>query len=103
LPLLPEFNQGLGRGNAANSIAISNNNGQIVIKALQDGVNYVIQGELKEETLEATKFIITDAGKTTEVEKFDKVPAKYRPAVEELIKSVKAASLRGREVSRVVG
>jgi hypothetical protein len=85
--------EGDGRGRVGNSVMYSVVNGQIVIKALQDDVQYVITGERKDDAIEPSKIVITDGNKKTEVEKLDKVPEEYRRTVDELLKGFKGRKL----------
>ncbi len=81
--------EGRGRGRVGNSVSYSIVNGQAVIKAVQDGVQYVIQGERKDDGIEATKITITEGEKKTEYEKLDKVPEEQRRVVDDLLKGIK--------------
>lgn len=84
--------QGFG-GRNGNSVSYTINNGQLTIKATQDGVTYEINAQRTGEEIEVSKVVITDGNKTTEAEKMDKVPEQYRPTVEKLLKGI---SLRNR-------
>lgn len=79
---------GNGRLNSISSMSVSDVNGQVTIKALQDGINYEIRGERNGAEVTIKNMIITDGDKKTEAEKLDKVPEEFRPTVERLIKSL---------------
>jgi serine protease Do len=69
-----------------NSVSYSAINGQLIIKAVQDNVIYVIQGQRNGDETEVSRIVITDGTKMFDAEKLDKVPEKYRPVVERLLK-----------------
>lgn len=75
-----------GRLRGANSVSYSVINGQLTINATQDNVIYVIQGQRNGDETEVTRIVVTDGDKMLEAEKLDKVPEKYRPIVERLLK-----------------
>lgn len=94
--VLPELNpvpRPENRGKAGNSVSYSVNNGQVVIKAWQDGVQFVIYGEPKEDAFVTSRIVITDGEKKTDVEKFERVPEEYKRAVEELLKGIKGRKI----------
>ena len=68
-----------------NTMSFSVNNGDFTIKAIQDGVDYQITGTQDGVNRVVNKVVITDAGKTVEAERIDKVPEAYRPTVEKLV------------------
>jgi serine protease Do len=72
-----------------NSVMYSIVNGQVVIKALQDGIQYTIYGDRKDDGIEPSRIVIADGDKKTETEKLEKVPEQYRRVVEELLKGFK--------------
>jgi len=75
-----------GRLQGGNSVSYSVINGQLTIKAVQDNVTYVIQGQRNGGETEVRRIVITDGEKMFDAEKLDKVPEKYRPVVERLLK-----------------
>ncbi|HEV3387335.1 MAG TPA: PDZ domain-containing protein [Gemmata sp.] len=72
-----------------NSVTYSIVNGQVVIKAVQDGIQYTIYGDRKDDAIEPSRIVIADGDKKTETEKLEKVPEEYRRVVEELLKGFK--------------
>lgn len=85
--------RGKGAGDAnneriqtGNSVAYSVINGQLTIKAFQDGVIYIITGQRDGAETDVSKIVIRDGDKKIEAEKVDKVPEQYRPVVERLLK-----------------
>jgi serine protease Do len=87
--------RGDDRGRADNSVMYSVTNGQIVIRVVQEGIQYVIQGDTKDDSIEPSRITVIDGDKKTDVEKLDKVPEEYRRTVDELINGFK-----GRKPSR---
>lgn len=85
-----EFGDGRLQPRGGNSVAVSNVNGQLTIKAVQNGVTYEIQGRQAGENIEVSKVQIADGEKKVEAATVDKVPDDYRPMVERLLKSAKA-------------
>jgi hypothetical protein len=75
----------IGGGNF-NMTAITVSNGNYTIRARRGDVNYTITGQTGAK--EGLKVLVRDGGKTVEAEDVKKVPEKYRPAVEELLKMV---------------
>jgi hypothetical protein len=49
-------------------------------------VTYAIQGQRNGDETEVSRIVITDGDKMFDAEKLDKVPEKYRPIVERLLK-----------------
>jgi serine protease Do len=88
-PQKPERRVAEGGDVRGNSVMYSIVNGQVVIKALQDGIQYTIYGDRKDDTIEPSRIVITDGEKKTETEKLEKVPEEYRRVVEELLKGFK--------------
>jgi serine protease Do len=92
LPPLLELNKpaprpgGRGAIEGRNPVSYTVANGQLTIKAVQDGVNYAIVGQPDGNDIEVSKIIVTDGDKKIEVEKLDKVPEQYRQVVERLLK-----------------
>jgi hypothetical protein len=87
-----------GRGNIerdfnGNTTLFTEENGQVVIKSSQNDVTYVISGQRKGEVIEPSKITITDGETKTTAESVDKVPAKYRPVVEMLLKGGQGSRL----------
>jgi hypothetical protein len=76
-----------GRGGNAMSITLSGN--EFTIKATQEGVQYVIQGAIGDESTILDKVTITDGDKKpVEAKTLKDVPKEYQPAVEKLLKSI---------------
>ncbi|MCI0703987.1 MAG: hypothetical protein L0241_23255 [Planctomycetia bacterium] len=73
-------NSGMG----AMSITISG--GNFTIKAKQGDVTYSVTGSIADP--DVLKIVIQDGEKKIEAEELKKVPEKYRPAVERLLKSI---------------
>jgi hypothetical protein len=72
-----------------NSFSASNVNGQVTIKALQDGVSYLISGRKGSDGLVVDRVTITDGDKKpVEVASLKDVPKEYQTAVEKLIERV---------------
>jgi hypothetical protein len=82
----PPAVKGRAQGQGGNSVSYSAVNGEITIKAVQDGVQYAISGKRNGEENELTKVIITDGDKKVEAESLDKVPEPYKAVVERLMK-----------------
>ena len=76
------------RRNTVN-IAVSENNGQITIKANQNAVNYAIEGKRNGNNIEVSKIVITDGAKRTIYTKIENVPEEYRSFVERALKNAR--------------
>jgi hypothetical protein len=77
-----------GRGQGRTSMAVSDVNGQITLKAVSDGVQYVIHAERNADKVDFKSATITNGDKKTEADSLDKVPAEYRPAVDRFLKGL---------------
>lgn len=77
-----------GRGRAGDTISVSLSNDAFTIKATQAGVNYLITGKTGPDGAVAEKVSIKDGNEATESQEIGKVPEKYRPTVEKLLKLV---------------
>jgi serine protease Do len=81
----------VGPNGCVNSFSVSNTNGQLTIKAMQDGVAYLITGTKGNDGLAVDKVTITDGDKKpVEVASLKDVPKEYQPAVEQFIKKAEA-------------
>jgi serine protease Do len=81
----------------ANTTFFSEQNGQVIIKATQNGVQYNITGQRKDDnSIDANKIAITDGDAKINAESLEKVPDKYRPVVERLLKSGQRRNIRER-------
>ncbi|HVL14452.1 MAG TPA: hypothetical protein VM529_17905 [Gemmata sp.] len=76
-----------GRGGRATTITLTGN--EFVIKALQDGVQYVVEGTIGEDGPVVEEVSITEGDKKpVEFKSLKDVPDAHRPAVEKLLKTV---------------
>jgi serine protease Do len=83
---------------ATNSVAVSDVNGQVTIKAVQEGVNYVITGTRRDDGLAVEKVTITDGDKkSVEVASLKDVPKEYEATVQKLIQSAAKVKPRQRD------
>jgi len=82
LPLNPKA---MEKGNSA---AVSIKDGAFTIDATQDGAGYVITGKVGSAGVTAEKVTIKSGDETVEAAGLQKVPDKYRPTVERLLKLV---------------
>jgi len=73
-------------GGRGNSVSVSNVNGNIIIKASQDGVTYSITSPVAADGTKTFKILVTDGDKKVEAEDVAKLPEEYRPTVEKLLK-----------------
>ena len=74
-----------------NSFSVNNTNGQVTIKAMQDGIVYLITGTKGNDGLAVEKVTITDGDKKpVEVASLKDVPKEYLPTVEQFIKKAEA-------------
>ena len=81
-----------------NSMSVTNVNGQVTIKARQDGVNYIITGTQGDAGFTLDKVTITDGDKKpVEVKSVKDVPKEYKEAVDKLLKSVSPAKPKQRD------
>jgi len=71
-----------------NSVSVSVSNDTFTIKAMQDGVSYLVTGKMEANGVTAEKVSIKDGDDVIEAAGIDKVPEKYRPTVEKLLKLV---------------
>jgi len=85
LPLNPKA---LGNGRAGNTAAVSIKDGAFTIDATQDGVGYVITGKVGADGATAEKVSIKSGDEAVEAAGLEKVPDKYRPTVDRLLKLV---------------
>jgi hypothetical protein len=94
LPLFPNpFADGAG-----NSVSVSNVNGQVTIKARQDGIDYLITGTQGDDGLAVDKVSIKDGDKPpVEVKSLKDVPKDYQPMVEKLIGNARPPKPRVRD------
>lgn len=76
----------IGGGNF-NSTAVTISNNRFTIRARRDNVNYTITSPAQAK--DTLRIVIRDGEKMVEATEVKKVPEKYRPAVEELLKMVK--------------
>ncbi len=77
-----------------NTMSFSLNNGEFTIKAIQNGIDYVITGTQDGANRVINKVTITDAGKTVEAATLDKVPEAYRGTVEKLVNNNRVVKSR---------
>jgi hypothetical protein len=75
-----------GAGGNFNMTSVTVTNGNFTIRARKGDVNYTITGQAGAK--EGPKVVVRDGEKTVEAEDVKKLPEKYRPAVEELLKLV---------------
>ncbi len=85
---LPTNPKALENNKAGDSVSVSINNGKFVVKATQSGVDFVITGQVGTDGATADKVTIKSGDETIEAASLDKVPEKYRPTVEKLLKNV---------------
>jgi hypothetical protein len=86
----PDFGNRIVIGGAGGNFkmtAITISNGNFTIRATRDDVSYTITGEVAAPN--AVKITVRDGEKKVEAEDVKKLPQKYRPAVEELLKMVR--------------
>jgi hypothetical protein len=86
----PDFGNRIVIGGAGGNFkmtAITISNGNFTIRATRDEVSYTITGEVGAPA--AVKIVVRDGEKKVEAEDVKKLPEKYRPAVEELLKMVR--------------
>jgi hypothetical protein len=76
-------------GRAFNSVSVSQSNGEFTIKAVQNGVNYVVTGTSGDGMPVVDKVTITDGDKKpVEAASVKDVPENYRATVEKLVQSL---------------
>ena len=81
-----------------NSMSVTNVNGQVTIKARQDGVNYLMTGTQGDAGFTLDKLTITDGDKKpVEVKSLKDVPKEYKEIVDKMLKSVSPAKARQRD------
>jgi hypothetical protein len=82
----------------ANFTSVSDMNGQVTIKARQDGVGYVITGTRGDDGVAVEKVTITDGDKKpVEVNNLKDVPKEYEATVQKLIESTSKPRPRKRD------
>jgi membrane-associated protease RseP (regulator of RpoE activity) len=89
-PALPMNPKALENGRIGDSVSVSMSGDAFTIKALQDGVNYLITGKANSNGATVEKVNIKAGDEVLDVGGMDKVPGKYRPTVEKLLKLVGA-------------
>jgi hypothetical protein len=87
LPMNPKATDNAQPG-AADSVSVSVSNGMFTIKAMQDGVSYLITGQAGADGAAVEKVSIKTGNDSVEANGVAKVPQKYRPTVEKLLKLV---------------
>ncbi|MCE9565763.1 MAG: PDZ domain-containing protein [Planctomycetes bacterium] len=85
LPLNPKA---LGNGRPGNSASVSVVNGAFTIDATEDGVSYLITGKVGAGGVTTEKVSVKAGDEAVEAAELGKVPEKYRPTVEKLLKLV---------------
>ena len=79
-------------------MSVTNVNGQVTIKARQDGVNYLMTGTQGDAGFTLDKLTITDGDKKpVEVKSLKDVPKEYKEMVDKMLKSVSPAKPRQRD------
>jgi len=64
-----------------NSVTVASSNGAFTIRAVQDGVHYLITGTNRDDGIVLSGVAIDDGGKAHKTDELDKVPEEYRPTV----------------------
>ncbi|MDY3560018.1 PDZ domain-containing protein [Gemmata sp. JC673] len=85
LPLNP---RALDKGRGGNSASVSVSGDTFTIDATQDGVTYLITGKVGPDGVSAEKVSVKAGDEAVEAAELGKVPEKYRPTVERLLKLV---------------
>jgi len=73
---------------SVNSLSVSVTNGAFTAKAMRDGVSYLVTGQAGPDGTSVEKIDVRSGEETIEAREIGKVPEKYRPVVEELLKLV---------------
>ena len=96
-PLLPRA-EAVPLPDNVNNLSVSDVNGRVTIKALQDGVNYVVTGTRGDNGIAVESITVTDGDKKpVEAKAVKDVPEQYRPTVETLLLSAGARKPRQRD------
>jgi len=85
IPLNPKA---MGNGRPGNSVSVSVVNDVFTIDATEDGVGYLVTGKMGTGGVTVEKVNIKASDETVEAAELGKVPEKYRPTVEKLLKLV---------------
>jgi len=72
-----------------NSVTVATSNGAFTIKAVQDGVHYLITGTNGDDGIVLSGVAIDDDGKSHKTDQIDKVPEEYRSTVKKLLRSIR--------------
>lgn len=88
---LPDIGPRPDRMVDGNTMSFSVNNDEFTIKAIQDGVDYLITGKQDGAKRVVNKVTISDAGKKVDAESIDKVPDAYKATVEKLVNNNRIA------------
>jgi len=85
VPMKPETAE---TGRVVDSVSVSVSNGAFTAKAMRDGVSYLITGKAGPDGTSVEKIDVRSGEETIEAQEIGKVPEKYRPVIEELLKLV---------------
>lgn len=95
LPALPQNESALPtnpnaveNGRTGDSVSVSTTGDAFTINAVQEGVTYRVTGKTGDDGATVEKVSIKAGDETAEATALDKVPEKYRPTVEKLLKLV---------------
>jgi membrane-associated protease RseP (regulator of RpoE activity) len=76
-------------GGQTSAMSITMNNGNFTINCTEDTTKYTVTGVKDEGPAKVTSIEVSDDGKVVKAESLEKLDAKYRPAVEKMLKSIR--------------
>jgi hypothetical protein len=91
-PLFRKFERGLPMpqgGDESERIAIRRHGNEFTINALDDGVKYLIEGEIENGHRVTTRIVIEDGGEKFETQTVGQLPEKYRDPAEKFLGKIK--------------